>query len=1216
MIDFQDSTLGLVLSELLITMAVGGTILAAVVFLCRSVFRTSASIRFAILRMLFCGWMALPVLALTLPEIPLGLKFDRKSIQPAKNTASEVGYQIAEKPRSDFDPVSEPSAGDRESPLASGTVPPIQRRLAPIRVQESSVSRFKGRPIESRESRGEKSATAGVRQGWVPVFWLVGWGIGVVVVLLRHLIEWKRIHKVIASAIPVEASEIAWRAGMEVHELSKVEFYLSNQFMAPVTTGIRHPIVLLSGNSLGLKRDVLRMVILHEMAHVKRRDVFWQVVFSLTTALYWFHPIVWNANRIAKRERELACDDWVLANGTQPETYASVLLDHAAAATGRPVQWGAAIPMARGPLQYRIKAILDESTCRRHLSRRFAFMVVMAMTVLVFATGAVRPFQEKKSSVEEVVDKAVDETVDVRFPKLLSGKIVDEQGQPLEGVKIELHFTTWADDEQAFVSRRTDHKKWKLVTDRQGVYTADTAGLDASKIRMDVHRLNFIGWASLDGRVTQPINQSGKYVVEKGGFKPVGLPSGRLITGRVVPPADTVDQEILNPRVRVAGPNYWTSRPIRCGADGEFSLYVPQVGEIEVLAFADNFAATRVFAGKDGRLGNIELKQGTRIKGQVLDTDGRPVSGVVVAIRNDRFNEISQLHRNGRLLPHAAVKTEMDGWFQFPPLRGPSTVCVVNESRSHDANSNFLNLWADQKPPIVLPKSIDLDGSVESLELTLQECETVTVSGTVRWPDGTGASGLELRGSVMAGGQGVVLDHAKTNSRGEYQLRFPAGSEFASVLCFGTSDENAVWHDANPVNELDARQKSRQMLGLRTLSENVAGADWKLVKRKDRVRATRTSAKTRNSESALAEFASRYYRTPAEDRDHAALIPELLELEKTYRGETAALNALRLVMGWTSYSTNANSKKLCHQVVRRLRQHYLTHPDLDSVMSELPYQFELEPSVEFLNLVEKRSPHSQVQASALLYQLQFLAKQVDARDTLEQKKWSVEELEKFPLEYQREVQQLAADLKELDPVAMQKRIEGVSKRLKSKFGDLNRQSFVSNIQSFRLHRYAPDDMQKFGELADQIMFRVTRLRPGKMIEDFEGTDADGKNFRLSDYRGKVVMLMFSADWCRPCKEMYPENRDLVSAFQGRPFQLISVMGDQKPETVAAAIGAGDITWRTTWDGKNGPIATKWNIDSWPTVFVIDHLGVIRSTGMDSKTRRSLIESLVKQAEDQ
>ena len=111
-----------------------------------------------------------------------------------------------------------------------------------------------------------------------------------------------------------------------------------------------------------------------------------------------------------------------------------------------------------------------------------------------------------------------------------------------------------------------------------------------------------------------------------------------------------------------------------------------------------------------------------------------------------------------------------------------------------------------------------------------------------------------------------------------------------------------------------------------------------------------------------------------------------------------------------------------------------------------------------------------------------------------------------------------------------------------------------------------------------------------------------------------MVLMFSANWCGPCKAMYPEIRQLVKDYEDRPFQMISVMGDRKAETVSAAIGAGDITWLTTWDGESGPIATKWNISSWPTVFIMDHRGVIRSTGSDSKARKALIEKLVKQAE--
>ena len=65
--------------------------------------------------------------------------------------------------------------------------------------------------------------------------------------------------------------------------------------------------------------------------------------------------------------------------------------------------------------------------------------------------------------------------------------------------------------------------------------------------------------------------------------------------------------------------------------------------------------------------------------------------------------------------------------------------------------------------------------------------------------------------------------------------------------------------------------------------------------------------------------------------------------------------------------------------------------------------------------------------------------------------------------------------------------------------------------------------------------------------------------------------------------------------QGR---VVTVMADARVESVRKAIGKGDITWRAVWDGERGPIATRWNVQRFPTVYVIDRRGVIRARDAD------------------
>ena len=107
-----------------------------------------------------------------------------------------------------------------------------------------------------------------------------------------------------------------------------------------------------------------RVVLLHELAHVKRRDYLTQVMAQLVCALYWFNPLVWLAARQMCVEREGACDDLVLAGGCKASEYAGHLVE--IAGSFRRVPQMAAIAMARSPqLAGRIAAIVDASRNRR-----------------------------------------------------------------------------------------------------------------------------------------------------------------------------------------------------------------------------------------------------------------------------------------------------------------------------------------------------------------------------------------------------------------------------------------------------------------------------------------------------------------------------------------------------------------------------------------------------------------------------------------------------------------------------------------------------------------------------------------------------------------------------------------------------------------------------------------------------------------------------------
>jgi len=93
--------------------------------------------------------------------------------------------------------------------------------------------------------------------------------------------------------------------------------------------------------------------------------------------------------------------------------------------------------------------------------------------------------------------------------------------------------------------------------------------------------------------------------------------------------------------------------------------------------------------------------------------------------------------------------------------------------------------------------------------------------------------------------------------------------------------------------------------------------------------------------------------------------------------------------------------------------------------------------------------------------------------------------------------------------------------------------------------------------------------------------------------------------------MYPHERSLVEKMKGKPFALIGVNSDSK-EKVQAAIKRENITWRSFWDGGNtgGPIATQYGVRGWPTIYVIDHEGIIRYKDVRGPAMDKAVDELI------
>jgi beta-lactamase regulating signal transducer with metallopeptidase domain len=156
-----------------------------------------------------------------------------------------------------------------------------------------------------------------------------------------------------------------------------------------VTWGFRKPKVILPAAAGAWSDERTRVVLTHELAHVRRGDWAVQIAAELLRAVYWFNPLLWIACRRLRLESEHACDDEVMNYGVDGSDYASHLIDLARALNHRRYTWFPAPAMARpSSLERRVRAMLNDRLNRAPITGTTRAAVVVALLALTMAVAA------------------------------------------------------------------------------------------------------------------------------------------------------------------------------------------------------------------------------------------------------------------------------------------------------------------------------------------------------------------------------------------------------------------------------------------------------------------------------------------------------------------------------------------------------------------------------------------------------------------------------------------------------------------------------------------------------------------------------------------------------------------------------------------------------------------------------------------------------------
>ena len=99
--------------------------------------------------------------------------------------------------------------------------------------------------------------------------------------------------------------------------------------------------------------------------------------------------------------------------------------------------------------------------------------------------------------------------------------------------------------------------------------------------------------------------------------------------------------------------------------------------------------------------------------------------------------------------------------------------------------------------------------------------------------------------------------------------------------------------------------------------------------------------------------------------------------------------------------------------------------------------------------------------------------------------------------------------------------------------------------------------------------------------------------------------------------MYPHERSLVKRLADAPFALIGVNSDADKDALRPRMTEENITWRSFWNGPKGtggPTSEAWNVQSWPTIYVLDQNGVIRFKNVRGEAMDKAVDTLLAEME--
>lgn len=349
-----------------------------------------------------------------------------------------------------------------------------------------------------------------------------------------------------------------------------------------------------------------------------------------------------------------------------------------------------------------------------------------------------------------------------------------------------------------------------------------------------------------------------------------------------------------------------------------------------------------------------------------------------------------------------------------------------------------------------------------------------------------------------------------------------------------------------------------------------------------------------------------------------SMADDFLDLESRERGSKVGFSCLyHLVMQAGRYSQHElKVTKAKRKALKILGEHYADYPDVDVIFRHVRAGARVPEPVEFLRAVIQRTKLDYVRANAKLELANVLATEASYPAISESRisllnESSPDYLREMYLDFANQITDIDSDDFRREAVELLESLSALhGEELIPPFADPKTPSLI------QINRAEVDELTKakrlrIGEAIPGIKFQL-KHNIGQRAPDIDKQDVEGNQMRLSDFYGRVVVLMFSYTGCGPCERMYPDNRKLVAELKSQPFSFVSVMRDKERHSILESFESKKITWRVWWD-EGEALTKQWNVRHWPDIYVIDHSGVVRFRGLRGENLAIAVKKLLGEA---